>query len=124
MINRALSSYGDYCDMARYHDTPTRRATDSGAFSQRYSNYLPLHPKPNRTASISKSDDKKKDHETAVSRASADPVTGRRRGTVRSKEHDDEEEQLQRAIEESKREVEGSGSGRRNGKRGREDNEE
>jgi hypothetical protein len=43
---------------------------------------------------------------------------------MRSKEHDDEEEQIQRAIEESKREVEGSTGGRRNGKRLRDDSEE
>lgn len=116
----------DCCTMARYHDTPTRHAADSSGFSQKYSNYLPLHPKVDRKDSISKSDEKvNREHDATVSRASADPTTGRRRGTTRSKEHDDEEEQLQRAIEESKREVEVPGNGgRRNGKRGRDDSEE
>lgn len=60
-----------------------------------------------------------------LSRASVDPSTGRRRATMRSKEHDDEEEQLKRAIEESKREVEGAESnGRRSAKRGRDESEE
>lgn len=40
---------------------------------------------------------------------------------MRSKEHDEEEEAIQKAIEESRREVE---SGRRNGKRARDDSEE
>jgi len=111
--------------MARYHDAPTRSAANGSGFSQKYSNYLPLYPKAHRKGSISKSDDKnKREHDASVSRASADPVTGRRRGTVRSKEHDDEEEQLQRAIEESKRAVDGSGTGGRAGKRGRDDTEE
>ena len=43
---------------------------------------------------------------------------------MRSKEHDDEEEQLRKAIEESRREVEGSGTGKRGGKRVRDDSEE
>jgi hypothetical protein len=68
------------------------------------------------------SDNGKKDKDTN-SRASADPTTGRRRATMRSKEHDEEEEQLQKALEESKKEV-GSGNGRRAGKRGRDDSEE
>lgn len=42
---------------------------------------------------------------------------------MRSKEHDDEEEQLQRALEESKKVNDLSG-GKRNGKRSREDSEE
>ena len=80
--------------------------------------------KSERKGSVSKNDDKtKRDRETTVSRASADPVTGRRRGTMRSKEHDEEEEELQRALEESKREV-AAGNVRRNGKRARDDSEE
>lgn len=73
-----------------------------------------------------KHDDKaRKERESVLSRASVDPSTGKRRVTMRSKEHDDEEEQLKRAIEESKREVEGSETGgRRNGKRSRDDSEE
>ena len=43
---------------------------------------------------------------------------------MRSKEHDDEEEQLRRALEESKKEVDGAGAGKRSGKRAREDNDE
>lgn len=93
--------------------------------SQRHSLYTPIHTKSARKGSISKSDDKgKRERETTASRASADPSTGRRRATMRSKEHDDEEEQLQRALEESKREVESTGNGRRVGKRGRENGDE
>jgi hypothetical protein len=43
---------------------------------------------------------------------------------MRSKEHDDEEAQIQRAIEESRREVAAGGNGKRNGKRARDDSEE
>lgn len=43
---------------------------------------------------------------------------------MRSKEHDDEEEQFRRAIEESKRELDGPGTGKRGGKRLRDDSEE
>ncbi|EMC93867.1 hypothetical protein BAUCODRAFT_213099 [Baudoinia panamericana UAMH 10762] len=102
-----------YCEECRpkLHD----QHTDSRG--QPYSNYLPLHPQARRKSSVSKSDDKaKRERETTASRASADPVTGRRRATMRSKEHDDEEEQLQRALEESKKDVEPSGNGRKNGK--------
>ena len=70
------------------------------------------------------SDKAQKERENTASRASADPATGRRRATMRSKEHDDEEEQIQRAIEESRREVEGAGNGRKSGKRVRDDSEE
>ncbi|KAK3117958.1 Histone deacetylase complex subunit [Teratosphaeriaceae sp. CCFEE 6253] len=92
---------------------------------QQYSNYLPLHPEVIRKSSASKSSDNgKKEREAANSRASADPITGRRRATMRSKEHDDEEEELRRALEESQKEIEGAGTGRRNGKRGRDDTED
>ncbi|RMY68417.1 hypothetical protein D0863_07124 [Hortaea werneckii] len=92
---------------------------------QQYSIYLPVNPQTKRKGSVSKSDDKtKKERDAAAMRASADPATGRRRGTMRSKEHDDEEEQLRRALEESRREQEGSGNGRRNGKRARDESEE
>lgn len=115
--------------MARYHDAPLRKAaakTDNDR--QKYSLYAPLHPKAQRKGSVSKYDEKaKKERESAASRASVDPFTGKRRATMRSKEHDDEEEQLKRAIEESKREVDtvgGSGTGRRYGKRARDESEE
>jgi hypothetical protein len=113
--------------MARYHDTPTRNAAAKAENNrQKYSLYLPLHPKAARKSSVSKHDDKaKKEREMLASRGSVDPTTGKRRGTMRSKEHDDEEEQLKRAIEESRREVDGVvGSGRRVTKRGREDSSE
>ena len=111
--------------MARYHDTPTRTAAKNIENSQKYSLYQPVHSKTNRKSSVSKHGDKaQKERENTDSRASADPVTGRRRATMRSKEHDAEEEQMQRAIEESKREVGSGGNGRRNGKRGRDDSEE
>lgn len=70
---------------------------------------------------MSKEDEKK---HRQPSRASVDPSTGKRRGTTRSQLHDDEEEQLKRAIEESKREAEGTGSNARRTKRGRDDSEE
>ncbi|KAK3677086.1 Histone deacetylase complex subunit [Recurvomyces mirabilis] len=113
--------------MARYHEasTPRRAAVKAEnanrglSNSQQYTNYLPLHPQAKRKQSVSKSSDNaRRDRDSANSRASADPVTGRRRATMRSKEHDDEEEQLRQALEESKKEV-GDGTGRRNGKRGR-----
>ena len=95
--------------MARYHEASRPRAAAQNAEKainthdrQKYSLYTPLHPKSVRKDSISKNDEKaKKEREATVSRASADPITGRRRATMRSKEHDDEEEQLQRALEES-----------------------
>lgn len=111
--------------MARYHETPTRRAAAKTEDNrQRYSLYLPLHPKASRKGSMSKHDDKAKRERESVNRASVDPSTGKRRGTMRSKEHDDEEEQLQRAIEESRRDAEPTGTGRRSGKRGRDDSSE
>ncbi|KAF2171901.1 hypothetical protein M409DRAFT_18131 [Zasmidium cellare ATCC 36951] len=112
--------------MARYHDTPTRHAAAKAEDNrQKYSLYLPLHPKANRKGSVSKHDDKAKKDRESVNRASVDPSTGKRRGTMRSKEHDDEEEQLQRAIEESRRDAEPvGGTGRRGGKRGRDDSSE
>lgn len=106
-------------DMARYHDTPGRASAKRIDYSQKYSLYLPLHPTSERKGSVSKSDAAaKREREMTASRASVDP--GRRRATMRSKEHDDEEEQLQRALEESKKE----NAGRRNGKRARDDGEE
>lgn len=119
--------------MARYHESSTprkavQRAEQANRIlsdSQHYSNYLPLHPQAKRKGSVSKSDkDAKREREATNPRASVDPSSGRRRGTMRSKEHDDEEEQLRIALEESKREVDGSGKGRRNGKRGRDESEE
>lgn len=108
--------------MARYHDTPTRSAAKDAENRQSYSLYQPVYSKLHRKGSVSKHGDKvQKERET--SRASTDPTTGRRRGTMRSKEHDDEEEQMRKAIEESKRET-GTGNGKRNGKRSREDTEE
>lgn len=110
--------------MARYHDTPTRAAAKEAENRQSYSLYQPVNAKLHRKGSISKHGDKaQKERETTASRASTDPMTGKRRATMRSKEHDDEEEQMRKAIEESKREVD-TGNGRRNGKRSREDAEE
>lgn len=114
--------------MARYHDTPTRRAAAKAEDDrQKFSLYLPLHPKASqRKGSVSKHDEKaKKERESIVSRASVDPATGKRRATMRSKEHDDEEEQIRIAIEESKRDVQSkAGNGRRSAKRGRDDSSE
>jgi len=118
--------------MARYHEgsgerAAARQAADKIGNRQRYSLYMPVTSKSHRKASVSKPEDKaKKERDALISRASVDPTTaGRRRATMRSKEHDDEEEQLLRALEESKREVESAApSGRRNGKRGRDDSDE
>ncbi|KAI7525261.1 hypothetical protein KC331_g17641 [Hortaea werneckii] len=118
--------------MARYHEASQPRAAAANAQKaidksnrQQYSIYLPVNPQTKRKGSVSKSDDRtKKERDAAAMRASADPATGRRRGTMRSKEHDDEEEQLRRALEESRREQEGSGNGRRNGKRARDESED
>ena len=110
--------------MARYHDTPTRTSAKRIEYSQKYSLYQPVYGKSNRKTSVSKHGEKgQKERELADPRGSADPVTGRRRATMRSKEHDDEEEQMRIAIEESKRGLSGT-NGRRNGKRGRDDNDE
>lgn len=116
--------------MARYHESSTTRraaakAADKIENRQKYSDYLPVTSKAKRRGSTVKPDDQaRKEREALLSRASTDPGTGRRRATMRSKEHDDEEEQLRIALEESKREVEGPGTGKRNGKRGRDDSEE
>ena len=111
--------------MARYHDTPTRAAAKQPENRQNYSLYQPVHAKTNRKSSVSKHGDKaQKERDTLVSRASADPVTGRRRATMRSKELDDEEAQMLKAIEESKRETGSGTNGRRNGKRTRDESDE
>ncbi|SMR50313.1 unnamed protein product [Zymoseptoria tritici ST99CH_3D1] len=111
-----------FCELCR----PKQHSVHKDVNGQKYSLYLPLHPKASRKGSVSKHDDKaKKERDLAASRGSVDPTTGRRRGTMRSKEHDDEEEQLKRAIEESKRAADGgTGTGRRVGKRGRDDSSE
>ena len=111
--------------MARYHDTRTRAAANNAENSQKYSLYQPVYNKTSRKSSVSKNDDKAStERENTASRASVDLATGRRRGTMRSKGIDDEDAQLQKAIEESRKEAEGPGNGRRNGKRGRDDSEE
>jgi hypothetical protein len=111
--------------MARYHETPARSAAKTVDYRQKYSLYQPVHGKSNRKASVSKHGDKAQRERDAL-RASAEAVggAGRRRATMRSKEHDDEEELLQRAIEESKREIEARAAARKNGKRARDDSEE
>ncbi|KAK3722948.1 Histone deacetylase complex subunit [Vermiconidia calcicola] len=110
-----------FCEECR----PKLHDAHTDSRGQKYSLYQPVNSKTNRKGSVSKNSDKgQKERETTASRASADPVTGRRRGTIRSKEHDDEEEQIQRAIEESRREVEAGGNGKKNGKRARDDSEE
>lgn len=112
--------------MARYHDSPARAAANTAEFNrQKYSLYLPLYPKTQRKGSVSKDEDNINNKaKKQSSRASVDPSTGKRRATIRSKEHDDEEEQLKRAIEESKRDVEPSGGNGRRTKRGRDDSDE
>lgn len=110
--------------MARYHETPTRAAANKACDnSQKYSLYLEVNTKTRRKQSVSKNGEKTQKERDNM-RASLDPATGRRRVTMRSKEHDDEEEQIQRAIEESKREVGTTGNTRRIGKRSREESEE
>ena len=111
--------------MARYHETPTRSAAKTAQHRQKYSLYQPVHGKSNRKASVSKHGDKASREREAL-RASAESQggPGRRRGTMRSKELDEEEELLRRVIEESKREVEGSGTGKRGGKRMRDASDE
>ena len=114
--------------MARYHEAPVRSAAKGATNRQSYSLYQPVYDKTSRKPSVSKNGEKGKQDQdpTSMRGASTDPVSGKRRATMRSKEHDDEEEQMRRAIEESKRELGGSGSGtgRRAAKRGRDDSEE
>jgi hypothetical protein len=111
--------------MARYHDAPKRSAAKRIDYRQRYSLYQPVNGKTQRKGSVSKHGDKaQKERELTASRASVETTSGRRRGTMRSKEHDEEEEQLLKALEESKRDVEGPTTGRRNGKRVRDASEE
>lgn len=125
-LSKATQHSSSSCNvMARYHDAPERAAAKSAIDRQRYSLYQPVNGKTARKSSVSKHGDKaQRERENTASRASADPATGRRRGTMRSKEHDDEEELLQRALEESRREVDAAGTGRRNGKRLRDDSDE
>ncbi|KAI7463150.1 hypothetical protein KC351_g15997, partial [Hortaea werneckii] len=121
IVEESLCPEKYYCEECRpkLHDQHTDER------GQQYSIYLPVNPQTKRKGSVSKSDDKtKKERDAAAMRASADPATGRRRGTMRSKEHDDEEEQLRRALEESRREQEGPGNGRRIGKRARDESED
>jgi hypothetical protein len=86
---------------------------------QQYSLYLPVTSKIRRESIASKSDEKARKERMEISRGSIDPISGKRRGTIRSREHDEEAEQIQRAIEESAREA-----GRRGGKRSRDDSSE
>ncbi|KXT03721.1 hypothetical protein AC578_5140 [Pseudocercospora eumusae] len=125
IVEESQSPEKYYCDQCK----PKLHAISVDSRGQKYSLYLPLHPKANRKGSVSKSDkDAKKERASARdARESVDPSTGKRRTTMRSREHDDEDEQLRKAIEESQREA-GPGSegtiGRRNGKRGRDDSSE
>lgn len=127
-----LASLCDYChrsSMARYHDCPSRPTAEKFADHflnrQKYSLYLPLTSRSHRKGSISKPDEKaRKDRENAISRASVDSVPGKRRPTIRSRENYEEEEQFRQAIEESKRDNDTGTTGRRNGKRAREEGEE
>lgn len=112
-------------NMARYHEGSTERAAAKQAFiRQRYSLYLPVTAKhtQRKTSVSNRSDDKNKKERAEISRASLDP-SGKRRGTMRSREHDEEAEMLQRALEESQRDAQG-GNGKRNGKRTRDDSNE
>ncbi|KAK0943797.1 Histone deacetylase complex subunit [Friedmanniomyces endolithicus] len=121
IIEESQSPDKYYCEVCR----PKLHDQHIDSRGQHYSNYLPLYPDSNRKSSLSKnSDNGRKDRDADNSRGSADPTTGRRRATMRSKEHDDEEEQLRRALEESKKEVDGAGAGKRGGKRAREDNDD
>ncbi|KAK0319739.1 Histone deacetylase complex subunit [Friedmanniomyces endolithicus] len=121
IIEESQSPDKYYCEVCR----PKLHDQHIDSRGQHYSNYLPLYPDSNRKSSLSRtSDNGRKDRDADNSRGSADPATGRRRATMRSKEHDDEEEQLRRALEESKKEVDGAGSGKRSGKRAREDNDD
>ncbi|KAK0342270.1 Histone deacetylase complex subunit [Friedmanniomyces endolithicus] len=121
IIEESQSPEKYYCEVCR----PKLHNQHMDSRGQHYSNYLPLYPDSNRKSSLSRtSDNGRKDRDADNSRGSADPTTGRRRATMRSKEHDDEEEQLRRALEESKKEVDGAGAGKRSGKRAREDNDD
>ena len=114
------------CNMARYHDTPTRSAAKDPVYRQKYSLYQPVNGKTNRKSSTSKHGDKaQREREALRASAEAQSSASRRRATMRSKEHDEEEEAIRRAIEESKRDNPGSGTGKRGGKRVRDvDSEE
>ena len=106
--------------MARYHIGSTERAAAKQALNrQRYSLYIPVTSKLRRESFGSKSDEKARKERSEISRGSIDPISGKRRGTIRSREHDEEAEQIQRAIEESDREA-----GRRGGKRSRDESSE
>lgn len=106
--------------MARYHTGSTERAAAKQALNrQRYSLYIPVTSKLRRESFGSKSDEKARKERSEISRGSIDPISGKRRGTIRSREHDEEAEQIQRAIEESAREA-----GRRGGKRSRDESSE
>lgn len=123
IIEESQSPDKYYCEECK----PREHKLHTDSRGQSYSLYVPVTSKRDRKASVSKVEEKaKKDRDVLLSRASADPTSaGRRRATMRSKEHDAEEEQLRRALEESKREVEGTASnGRRNGKRGRDDSDD
>jgi hypothetical protein len=106
--------------MARYHTGFTERAAAKQSPNrQRYSLYIPVTSKIRRESFGSKSDEKARKERSEISRGSIDPISGKRRGTIRSREHDEEAEQIQRAIEESAREA-----GRRGGKRSRDESSE
>jgi len=94
-------------------------------FRQKYSRYLPLteqgttDPSPKSTSR----DKRSRDAKDIKTRASAEALAQKRRHTLNSR---DEAEELERAIEESKKENNsvGAGDGGRNGKRSRSDSDE
>ncbi|KAF2858934.1 hypothetical protein K470DRAFT_272006 [Piedraia hortae CBS 480.64] len=105
-----------YCEECK----PKEHSLQTDSRGQKHSIYAPVANKPKRKASVSRSDERaRKEREAHITRASMDSVSVRRRATMRSKEHDVEEEQLRRALEESRRDANPDAT-KTNGKRSRE----
>ncbi|KAI9777051.1 MAG: hypothetical protein M1839_009102 [Geoglossum umbratile] len=128
ILDQSMSPDEYFCERCRrdLHDIAT------GQNGQRFSRYRPVckasSPKPPRSASRSKDRESKASSNNKSNRPSTGSNQTKRRSTMNSRDAAyDEEEQLRRAIEESKGEGKNSANletSSRRGKRGRSDSEE
>ncbi|KAM0795369.1 hypothetical protein BDR22DRAFT_871417 [Usnea florida] len=124
IMDEATSPEEYFCERCR-KDLHKITATANG---RRYSHYIPMRiPKSSQSSPAPNSkENSKKSREGRKSLANADSTSKGRRSTMNSRDAAFEEEQLRRAIEESKREGEApsTNTGRRKGKRSRSESEE
>ncbi|KZF23056.1 hypothetical protein L228DRAFT_142378 [Xylona heveae TC161] len=127
IMDEAMSPEEYFCEQCRrdLHKIVT------GSNGQKSSRYLPVvsvfSPRLSRAGSTSKEAEQKSTRDSKASRQSAAALSTKRRSTMNSRDAAyDEEEQLRRAIEESKGEGKATSTdnGSRRGKRGRSDSSE